>query len=164
MKLMPWKKNETAALRAGEGASALGHFRSEMNRLMDRFFSNPWSAFEQDLFPSAMGGWAPSFEVTDGDKEVTVRAEVPGVDPKDVEVSVSGNMLSISGVKKESLEKKGKNVYRSECSYGSFHRSIELPTGAQPDRVTAEHKNGILTVRVGKSEAAARRRIPVSAK
>jgi len=163
MKLMPWKKKDNAVLRGGEGASAHGLFRSEMNRLMDRFFTNPWSLFDEDPFLSA-SGWAPSFDVVDGEKEVTVRAEVPGVDPKEVQVTVAGNVLTISGEKKESHEEKGKHVYRSECSYGSFCRSVELPEGVDAEKVTAEHANGILTVRVGKSKAAAARRISVSMK
>jgi HSP20 family protein len=73
-------------------------------------------------------------------------------------------VLTVSGDKKESHEEKGKQVYRSECSYGSFRRSVELPEGLDADKVSAEHANGILTIRVGKSKAAAAKRIPVSAK
>ena len=156
MKLIPWKKQDNSAIRGGEGSSALGLFRSEMNRLMDRFFADPWSMFDEDAFPS--------FDIVDGEKEVTVRAEIPGVDPKDVEVTVSGTLLTISGEKKDSREEKGKQFRRSECSYGSFRRSVELPHGVDADQVTAEHANGILTVKVGKSKAAAGKRIPVSAK
>jgi HSP20 family protein len=163
MKLTPFKKKEAAAHRGGEGSSNLGLFRSEVNRLMDRFFEDPWTLFDRDAIPSA-AGWAPAFDVVDGEKEITVRAELPGVDPKDVEVTVSGNVLTVSGEKKETREEKGKHVYRSECSYGSFRRSVELPQGAQADQVSAEHANGILTVRVGKSPAAAAKRIPVAAK
>lgn len=163
MKLMPWKKKDHAAIRGGEGPSSLGLFRSEMNRLVDRFFDHSWSPFDEDGFPS-VSKWAPSFDVLDGEKDVTVRAEIPGVDPKDVEVTVSGNLLTISGEKKDFREEKGKQVWRSECSYGSFRRSVELPEGVDADKVTAEHANGILTVRVGKSKAAAAKRIPVSAR
>jgi HSP20 family protein len=163
MKLMPWKKKETSIVRGGEGTSALGLFRMEMNRLMDRFFESPWSLFDEDMLPS-VSGWAPSFDVTDGEKEVTVRAEIPGVDPKDVEVTVSGNLLTVCGEKKDFREEKGKDVRRSECSYGSFRRSVELPDGVDADKVTAEHANGILTVKVGKSKATAAKRIPVSTK
>ena len=163
MKLMPWKKQDNAVVRGGEGPSSLGFFRSEMNRLMDRFFADPWSMFDDDAFPS-FSGWAPSFDVVDGEKEVTVRAEIPGVDPKDVEVTVSGTLLTISGEKKDAREEKGKHVWRSECSYGSFRRSVALPEGVDADHVTAEHANGILTVKVAKSKSAASKRIPVSAK
>jgi HSP20 family molecular chaperone IbpA len=83
MRLMPWKKKNNAVARRGEGACALGLFRSEMNRVMDRFFMNPWALFDEDPFlPTS--GWAPSFDVVDGEKEVTVRAEIPGIDPKEV--------------------------------------------------------------------------------
>ena len=163
MKLMPWKKQENSVVRAGEGSSALGLFRSEMNRLMDRFFENPWSLFDEDTL-SSVSGWAPSFDVTNGEKEVTVRAEIPGVDPKDVEVTVSGNVLTVSGEKKDAREEKGKDFWRSECSYGSFRRSVELPEGVDADQVTAEHANGILTVKVAKSKASAAKRIQVSTK
>ena len=163
MKLMPWKKQDNAVVRGGEGPSSLGLFRSEMNRLMDRFFADPLSMFADDGSPS-FSGWAPSFDVVDGEKEVTVRAEIPGVDPKDVEVTVLGNLLTISGEKKNSREEKGKQVWRSECSYGSFRRSIALPEGVDAEKVSAEHANGILTVKVAKSKAAASKRIPVSAK
>jgi HSP20 family protein len=163
MNLMPRKKKENAVVRGGEGSSALGLFRSEMNRLMDRFFENPWNLLDEDLLPSG-SGWAPSFDVTDGEKEVTVRAEIPGVDPKDVEVTVSGSMLTVSGEKKDVREEKGKHVWRSECSYGSFCRSVQLPDGVDPEKVTAEHANGILTVKVAKSKASAAKRISVSAK
>jgi len=163
MKLTPFKKKEAAAHRGGEGSSNLGLFRSEVNRLMDRFLEDPWTLFDQESIPTPFG-WAPAFDVVDGEKEITVRAELPGVDPKDVEVTVSGNVLTVSGEKKETREEKGKYVTRSECSYGSFRRSVELPQGAQADQVSAEHANGILTVRVGKSPAAAAKRIPVAAK
>jgi HSP20 family protein len=163
MKLMPWKKKESAVVRGDEGPSSLGLFRTEMNRLMDRFFADPWSLFDDDALPS-FSGWAPSFDVVDGEKDVIVRAEIPGVDPKDVDVTVSGNVLRISGEKKDSREEEGKHVRRSECSYGSFRRSVELPEGVDVDKVSAEHANGILTVKVGKSKAAAAKRIPISAR
>jgi HSP20 family protein len=163
MKLMPWKKKENAVVRGGEGPSSLGLFRTEMNRLMDRFFADPWSMFDDDAFPS-FSGWSPSFDVVDGEKDVTVRAEIPGVDPKDVEVTVSGTLLTISGEKKDAREEKGKQVWRSECSYGSFRRSIALPEGVDAEKVSAEHANGILTVKVAKSKAAEAKRIQVSTK
>jgi len=163
MKLMPWKKKEDAVVRGGEGAPPLGLFRSEVSRLLDRFFETPWSPLDEDFFAS-VSGWAPSFDVLDGEKDVTVRAEIPGVDPKDVEVTVSGSLLTISGEKQDSLEEKGKTMWRSERRYGSFRRSVRLPEGVDADKVMAEHGNGILTVKVAKSKTAAAKRIPVSAK
>jgi len=162
MKMIPWKKKEAAAPAAGRD-SGLGRLRSEMDRLFERFLRDPWGALERGPLAS-WSGWAPSLDVVDGEKEVTVRAEVPGVDPKEIELAVVGNTLTVSGQEKESREEKGKGFTRSECRYGSFQRAVELPPGVDPDKVTAEYSNGVLTVRVGKSKAASAKRIPISTK
>ncbi|MFN3484231.1 MAG: Hsp20/alpha crystallin family protein [Planctomycetota bacterium] len=166
MKLVPFKKRSGrngGLIRGGDGASALSRFRAEMDRLFDRFLRDPWSVFDEtSLVPSF--GWSPALDVIDGEKEVTVRVEIPGVDPKDVEVTVSGNLLTIAGEKKEFSEEKGTNVYRSECSYGSFRRSLRLPEGVDSEKVQAEYSNGVLTVRIAKSKTAAPRRIAITAK
>ncbi|HXG63337.1 MAG TPA: Hsp20/alpha crystallin family protein [Planctomycetota bacterium] len=166
MKLVPFKKKSGrngGLLRGGDGASALSRFRAEMDRLFERFFRDPWSVFDETSWASSWG-WNPALDVIDGEKEVTVRAEIPGVDPKDVEVTVSGNLLTIAGEKKDVSEEKGKNFYRSECSYGSFRRSVALPEGVDADKVQAEYSNGVLTVRVAKSKTAAPRKIAITAK
>lgn len=166
MKLVPFRKKSGrngGLVRGGDGASALSRFRAEMDRLFERFFRDPWSVFDETSWASSWG-WNPALDVIDGEKEVTVRAEIPGVDPKDVEVTVSGNLLTIAGEKKDVSEEKGKNFYRSECSYGSFRRSVALPEGVDADKVQAEYSNGVLTVRVAKSKTAAPRKITVTAK
>jgi len=162
MKLIPWKKKEATA-RTSDKEAGLNPLRSEMDRMFERFFSDPWALLRQG--PHALwSGWAPSLDVADGEKEVTVRAEVPGVDPKEIELSVLGNTLTISGQKKESHEEKGKGFTRSECRYGSFQRAVELPAGVDPNKVTAEYSNGVLTVRVAKAKNASVKRIPIAAK
>lgn len=161
MKMIPWRKKEAAG--RPEPESGLGRLRTEMDRLFDRFFSNPWAALMQGPWTS-WSGWMPALDVSDGDKEVTVRAEVPGVDPKDIELSVTGNTLTISGQKKECREEKGKGFMRSECRYGSFHRTVELPPGTDPDKITAEYSRGVLTVRVGKTKASTVRKIAITAR
>jgi HSP20 family protein len=166
MKLVPFRKKSGrngGLVRGGDSASALSRFRAEMDRLFERFFRDPWSVFDETSWASSWG-WNPALDVIDGEKEVTVRAEIPGVDPKDVEVTVSGNLLTIAGEKKDVSEEKGKNFYRSECSYGSFRRSVALPEGVDADKLQAEYSNGVLTVRVAKSKTAAPRRITVTAK
>jgi len=166
MKLVPFRKKSGrngGLVRGGDGASALSRFRAEMDRLFEPFFRDPWSVFDETSWASSWG-WNPALDVIDGEKEVTVRAEIPGVDPKDVEVTVSGNLLTIAGEKKDVSEEKGKNFYRSECSYGSFRRSVALPEGVDADKVQAEYSNGVLTVRVAKSKTAAPRKITVTAK
>ena len=93
-----------------------------------------------------------------------VRAEVPGVEPKDFDISVSGDVLSISGEKKEESEERRGNVYRSERRFGSFRRHVRLPEAVDTDKIEAEYDKGILTIRLAKSEKVVGRRIPVSLK
>jgi HSP20 family protein len=166
MKLVPFKKKggrNGGIVRGGDGVSAVSRFRAELDRLFERFFRDPWSVFDETSLTSSFG-WSPALDVIDGEKEVTVRAEIPGVDPKDVEVTVSGNLLTLAGEKKNVSEEKGKNWYRSECSYGSFRRTITLPEGVDSEKVQAEYSNGVLTVRVAKSRTAVPRKIAVTAK
>ena len=82
--------------------------RGEMDRLFDSFFREPFGAM--DWPPWGSGKWSPAIDVAENDKELTVRAELPGIDPKDLEVSVSGNQLVLSGEKKESSETQGEGL------------------------------------------------------
>jgi len=155
---------------AGPAASPQGitRLRSELERLFDRFFGPEWGSFSGlgrgmlSALPSPQSGWMPSVDVTDSEREFTVRAELPGLDAKDIDVSVSGNRLVLSGEKKEEHEEKGKAFFRSERRYGTFRRAIPLPAGADPDRIRAEYDQGVLVVHVEKSEAVRPKRIEVS--
>ena len=84
--------------------------------------------------------------------------------PEDIEVRVSGNVLTLSGEKKEETEEKKEGFYRSERRYGSFFRTVDLPPGAKADAVTAEYDKGVLTVRIAKSEEPASRKIEVKSR
>lgn len=161
MRMIPWKKKEAAGRSDLE--TGLSRLRTEMDRLFDRFFSNPWGLLSQGPW-AAWSGWMPALDVADGEKEVTVRVELPGVDPKDIDLSVSGNTLTISGQKKECREEKGKGFMRSECRYGSFQRTVELPAGTDPDKISAEYSRGVLTVRVGKSKPSTVRKISITSR
>ena len=99
--------------------------------------------------------------MAESDKEVTVRAELPGIDPKDLEVTVAGNQLVLSGEKKESSETKEKGIYHSETRYGAFHRTVPLPEGVDTEHVDAQYANGVLTLRLAKTPQAATKRIEV---
>ncbi len=95
--------------------------------------------------------WVPDVDIIDGEREVTVRAEIPGIDPKDLEVTVSGDVLTISGQKSEEKEERGKAFFRSERRYGAFRRSLMLPPRVDPLKVSAEVDKGVLTVRIPKT-------------
>jgi HSP20 family protein len=82
---------------------------------------------------------------------------------KDVDVSISGNTLTISGEKEESSKEEGKDYFVTERRYGSFRRSIELPEGIDPERITAHQDNGVLTVKIARLKTATPKHIPVKA-
>ncbi|HRX83420.1 MAG TPA: Hsp20/alpha crystallin family protein [Phycisphaerae bacterium] len=159
MSLIPWrKKHEQADILP---APALSSLRSEFDQLFDRFFGEFESGFPAGT--EGMGAWLPAFEVSETGDAVTVKAELPGVDPQDVDVTVSGNILTISGEKREESEKREGVTYRCERRFGRFQRSIELPTAVDADNVTAENANGVLTVRLPRSESARPRKVKVLA-
>jgi HSP20 family protein len=132
--------------------------RDELDRVFDRFFSDPWD-IAWPTGPSFQ--WIPVLDVADSENEVTVRAELPGVDAKDVDVSISGNVLTLCGEKLESTEQKDEDRFVSERHFGAFRRSIELPTGTDPERIDAAMVNGVLVVKVAKLKTAERKRVPV---
>lgn len=122
--------------------------RNEMDRTFDRFFSEPFGMMEPKIFRTE--GWLPAIDVSETDNEVTVRAEVPGIAAKDLDISVSGTTLTISGQKEEQEEQKGEDYYQCERRFGSFRRVIELPAAIDADKTTAESDNGVVTIRVAK--------------
>jgi HSP20 family protein len=134
-------------------------FREDIDRTFERFFRDPWGTFESGL--SAFGGTYPAVDLTQTDVDVTVRAEIPGLEPADLDITIQGNMLVIAGEKKETVEDKSKDYAYSECRYGSFRRAIELPASIDPEKITAEHRNGVVTIRIEKSQTEQPRRIDV---
>jgi HSP20 family protein len=131
-----------------------------MDRLFEGFFRDPWMAPSEPM--AASGIWSPDVDVVDGEREVMIRAEIPGIDPKDLDVSVSGDTLSVSGEKKEEEQERGKAYVRSERRYGAFRRTLPLPAGIDSRQVSAEYDNGVLTIRIPKTQESGARRIGVS--
>lgn len=158
--LVPWRDKDSGVAVPSPSAHPIERMRWEMDQLFDRFFGASWPADRWGGF-GEMGSWAPPLDVRETADEVVVRAEVPGVDPKDLELTVSGDLLTLTGKKEEKFEKKEQDCYHSECRYGSFHRSVKLPASIDSDKVSAEHKDGVLTIRVKKTAAAAGKKIPV---
>jgi len=132
-------------MRDDEGSPFLTLHR-EMNRLFDDVFNR----FDAGM-PSAFGRTAawPSLEVNATEKELRISAELPGLDPKDVEILVEGDVLTIRGEKKSETEDKSRHF--SERYYGRFERSLRLPFEVEDDKADASFKNGVLTVTLPKS-------------
>ena len=159
MRLTPWRKQAELS-RESPGRSSLRGLRDQMDRLFDSFFGgSPWS---DTGYPGASGSWDPDLELVETDKDFTIRAEMPGLDPEDIDVRVNGNVLTLSGEKKEEKEEKQGGFFHSERRYGSFERSIELPTGVKPESIAAEYDKGVLTLKIAKGEGVGSRRIPVA--
>jgi HSP20 family protein len=122
--------------------------RREMDRLWDSLIERPRRKGEEE------GEWLPSLDVAETKDSYVVKAEIPGADPKDIDISLSDGMLTIKGEKKEEKEEKEENYHLVERTYGAFVRSIQLPGEVQRDKIKAEYKNGILKVILPKSEEA----------
>jgi len=154
--LIPWKREnkENIPVQREQERDALLDLRQEMNQLFDDFFQRP---FEMSPFrgeSSLAGDFIPQMDVTETDKEIKISAELPGMEAEDIDISMTGNRLTLKGEKREEKEEKGERFYRSERSYGSFQRSIPLPEKVQEEEIEATYKNGVLNVNLPKSPGA----------
>ena len=135
----------------------LARLRHEINRA---FAGSAW----EDLIapgPGFLQSWSPSFDLYEEKDHFTLRAEIPGMRKEDIEVSMHGDTLSIAGERKQEEQQKDAEMYRSERYYGRFQRSLTLPRPVDPGKITAQYRDGILTVRLPKTEAARPRQIEV---
>ncbi len=112
---------------------------------------------------SITSAWHPAVDVFESKDGVKIVAELPGVKPEDVKLSLENNLLTIRGEKKQEAEEGNERVHRYERSYGSFERAFVLPSTVDGDKITADYRNGVLTVSVPKAERARPREIPVRA-
>jgi HSP20 family protein len=133
-------------MKREEDRNPLSKLQHDMNRLFDRFFDD----FRLPSFADRDLATFPRIDVKETKKEVLVSAELPGMEANDIDISVSDNMLSLRGEKKQERKHEGENYYHMECSYGSFNRSIPLPSEVESENVNAEFKNGILKVTMNK--------------
>jgi HSP20 family protein len=141
-------------------------FRSEMDRLFDRFaggFGFPSLRRMFDVEPtrrsmSSFGFSAPPIDISEDDKSYKLSAELPGLDAKDVDVSVSDDMLVLKGEKRQEKEQKDENYYFSERAYGTFQRSFELPASVDRDKITADFVKGVLTITLPKTATASKQK------
>jgi HSP20 family protein len=134
----------------------------EVQRSLDRLFDE-LSGRRPARRPQAREAavWEPAVEVYETDQEVVVRAELPGVDPKDVNVTVQDNTVTIEAETREEQEERGRTYLRRELRYGRFVRSLALPAEVRSDAAKASYRNGVLEVRVPKSERAKPKQVKV---
>lgn len=130
-------------------------------RVMDALLR--WDPFREEyanLASSALQ-FTPRFDVKETKDAYVLKADLPGVKDDDVQVSLNGNMLSISGKKEEEHKEEGEQYYAMERSYGAFSRSFTLPDGADGEHVTADLKNGVLTLQIPKRPEAQPKKITI---
>lgn len=130
--------------------------RDELDRLFDSVFGR---------FPRERGEtyWAPPLDIEETDDAIIVRVELPGMNKEDIKVNLSGDTLTISGERKQEVEKKGKTYYRVERAYGKFQRTVTLPAEVEGEKAKASYKNGVLELNLPKSEKSKAREITIVA-
>lgn len=131
--------------------------REAMNRLFEDSFVRPFG-------PAAAGGMQLAVDVIDTKDDVVVKATVPGLKPEDIDISLSGDILTIKGEFKAEEKKEGANYLRQERRYGAFERTLTLPTMVVADKARAEFENGVVTLTLPKAEEVKPKSIKIKAK
>ncbi|HEY7319014.1 MAG TPA: Hsp20/alpha crystallin family protein [Candidatus Binatia bacterium] len=154
------KEKEAKAVTPWKPFMGLTRWESEMDRMMDEFFGRrmrPWWP-ERWLRAEEI---TPAVDVYEEKGDIVVKAELPGMEKNDIEVNISDSELTLKGEKKKEENIEDEDYYRCERSHGAFLRSVDLPTDVQADKVKASFKNGILEVRLPKTEEAKTKEIKV---
>jgi len=146
--LIPWRKQNRE----------ISQIRKNFDELFDWFLREP-------LFPHIRvlsdDTWFPTVDVIEGEKDITVNAEIPGVEQKNIDVSLDGRFLTIKGEKKYEKEESDEHYHRVESSRGFYKRTIELPTDVDHSKVDAKYKNGILKIKLIKAKEGDVKRIKI---
>jgi HSP20 family protein len=134
--------------------SPLALLRQEMDDLISQF----WNGEQESWFTSS---FAPSVDLSESDNAFEIRMDIPGIEPKDIDVQVHGNAVTLSGQRKEEKEEKGKTFHRVERRSGSFSRTLTLPCAVNEDEVAAEYTQGVLCVKLPKCDESKSKRVVV---
>ena len=131
-------------------------FRGEMDRLFDRFgFPSLRRMFDiEPAWRSSFSFSMPAIDMSEDEKAYKISAELPGIDAKDIDVSLSGDMLVLKGEKRQEKEEKDKNYHFSERAYGAFQRAFDLPASVDRNKVAADFSKGVLTITLLKTAEA----------
>jgi len=150
------------ALIRWEPAQELGTIQNEMNRLFNTFFDAP-SGQHRDGESAGLRRWVPPMDLVETGEDFVLRADLPGMTEKDLNIELEDNVLAISGERKSEHEERNEGYYRVERASGTFRRSLTLPEGVDPEKVRASFDNGVLEVRVPKPEERKPRKVSISA-
>jgi HSP20 family protein len=134
---------------------------TEMEQRLSTYLGRPAVRTEAGKEAMTVAEWSPRVDITEDDKEYVITADLPEVKKEDIKLTVQDNVMSISGERKYEKEETGKKYHRVERAYGSFMRSFTVPEDADGSKVSAEYKDGVLNVRLPKSEKAKPKSIEV---
>lgn len=130
---------------------------NRINRMLNDIFAD----FDGGFVNGTGASWVPAVDVLEQTNAIRLTAELPGVKPEDVKISVEGNVLSVQGTKQQAGEEQTERVHRYERTYGSFERSFTLPATVDTAQIKAGYDNGVLTITLPKAEQAKPRQIAV---
>ncbi len=132
-----------------------------LERRMADLFERFWGPSERERSVWGTEGLAPAIESKVENGNLIVKADLPGIDPKEVSISVLGNQLTIEGERKREEKKEEKDYFYQEVSYGKFSRTIPLPEGAEADKVKANYKNGVLEITIPAPKQLASKKVQI---
>jgi HSP20 family protein len=145
--LIPWRQRNGGFVEP---------FRQEMEQVFERFFGAPF----EDIVP-AFKIYMPRVDIEEADKEIVVKADLPGVEAKDLDICVVEGSLILKGERKQEREEKKKNYHSVERYVGKFYRELPLPVGVDPEKIVATCANGVITVTIPKKPEAQPKKIAV---
>jgi HSP20 family protein len=160
MKLVKHGKVKTGTLAPVPRARSPYWPLRRLQENIDRLFEEPFGGWPAPTH-GLLERWGPAVDVDEDKDNVFVRTKLPGMKKKEIEVSMSGEMLSIAGERKEEAEFKGAKSYRKERYLGRFHRCIRLPAAVEATKIEAHYKDGILTVTCPKTDEAKRKQVEI---
>ena len=135
-----------------------GSIRNEIDNLLHEFFGGP-------IHTGPLAGeWLPAADITETADKVFVKAELPGIEEKDIDLSICGNLLTIRGEKKHMKEEKDENHYLGDRYYGSFRRTFQLPGDVDQNKAEAKFRRGVLKITIPRVEEAIRKKIDINIK
>ncbi len=160
--LLPWNRDkEKYAIQKRDD---LNPFEMQ-HQMMDEFFNEPFGFKAMRRMLENQDNFMPGMDISESDKEIRISTDLPGLDEKDIQLTVENNRLTISGEKKFESEDKDRTYHRVERRYGSFSRTIELPEDVEVDKIDASFKKGVLIITIPKPAEviSQRKRIPIKA-
>lgn len=132
-------------------------FHDRINRLFDEPVFRP-ALLDKE---GSLSEWSPRVDIYDRDEAIVIKAELPGMEKKDIDIDIEGGILTLKGERSHEEEVKENNYYRKERSFGKFHRAFKLPEDVDPEKIKADFKNGILKIDIPKPEERKPRKITV---